>query len=235
MFWTEIWKISEFLSDNFQFFLVVKFSIYLNRRVFCNAFARRHIFALLGLYIVCHCTELFIITLPSFQYDLNNVEKDVNTNYHHYILFVRVICDIEDSYEMSSLFFCVKKNEKIQIVVCYSFAWHFKGCPLPPHGQIHQMTNWWCFSYFSINVGFDISCKLSPEETICMKCQNPFAAKNKKNISKCHLPNIHSTLSNKYHYALSPPPPPPLHLRERGHIAFCEDPIGVTLFCLHNI
>ena len=33
MFWVEIWKISEFLSWNFQF-LVVKFSIYLIRRVF---------------------------------------------------------------------------------------------------------------------------------------------------------------------------------------------------------
>ena len=33
MFWAEIWKISEFLSENFQF-LVMKSSIYLNRRVF---------------------------------------------------------------------------------------------------------------------------------------------------------------------------------------------------------
>ena len=33
MFRAEIWKISEFLSENFQF-LEVKFSIYLNRRVF---------------------------------------------------------------------------------------------------------------------------------------------------------------------------------------------------------
>ena len=33
MFWAEIWKISEFLSENFQF-LVMKFSIYLNRCVF---------------------------------------------------------------------------------------------------------------------------------------------------------------------------------------------------------
>ena len=33
MFFAEIWKISEFLSENFQF-LVVKFSIYLNKRVF---------------------------------------------------------------------------------------------------------------------------------------------------------------------------------------------------------
>ena len=33
MFWAEIWKISVFLSEIFQF-LEVKFSIYLNRRVF---------------------------------------------------------------------------------------------------------------------------------------------------------------------------------------------------------
>ena len=33
MFWAEIWKISEFLSD-FCHFLVVKFSVYFNRRVF---------------------------------------------------------------------------------------------------------------------------------------------------------------------------------------------------------
>ena len=33
MCWAEIWKISEFLSEFFHF-LVVKFSIYLNRRVF---------------------------------------------------------------------------------------------------------------------------------------------------------------------------------------------------------
>ena len=38
MFWAEYEKISEFLSENFHF-LVVKFSVYLNRRVFvmqCN-------------------------------------------------------------------------------------------------------------------------------------------------------------------------------------------------------
>ena len=33
MFWAEMWKISELLFENFQF-LVVNFSIYLNRRVF---------------------------------------------------------------------------------------------------------------------------------------------------------------------------------------------------------
>ena len=42
MFWVEIWKISDFffLSENFPF-LVVKFSIYLNRRVFVMEWARR--------------------------------------------------------------------------------------------------------------------------------------------------------------------------------------------------
>ena len=33
MFWAEMWKISEFLSENFHI-LVVKFSVYLNRHVF---------------------------------------------------------------------------------------------------------------------------------------------------------------------------------------------------------
>ena len=46
------------------------------------------------------------------------------------------------------------------------------------------------FSYFSQKTGFDISCKLSPLETICMKCQNLFFGKNKKNISVCHLLKI---------------------------------------------
>ena len=39
------------------------------------------------------------------------------------------------------------------------------------------------FSYFSQKTGFDISCKLSPLETICMKCQILFSGKNKKNIN----------------------------------------------------
>ena len=38
------------------------------------------------------------------------------------------------------------------------------------------------FSYFSRKTGFDISCKLSPMETICMKCQILFSGTNKKNI-----------------------------------------------------
>ena len=39
------------------------------------------------------------------------------------------------------------------------------------------------FFLFSQKTGFDISCKLSLLETICMKYQNLFSVENKKNIS----------------------------------------------------
>ena len=39
-----------------------------------------------------------------------------------------------------------------------------------------------CFSYFYKKTGFDISCKLSPFETICRECQNLFSGKDKKII-----------------------------------------------------
>ena len=38
------------------------------------------------------------------------------------------------------------------------------------------------FSYFSLKIGFDISCKLSPRETICLKDQSLFSGENKKNV-----------------------------------------------------
>ena len=68
--------------------------------------------------------------------------------------------------------------------------WVYTACPgisVPLSGHIQQTTNWWYFSYSSQKTGFDISCKLSPLETVCMKCQNLFSGKNKKNISKCRL------------------------------------------------
>ena len=40
------------------------------------------------------------------------------------------------------------------------------------------------FSYFSQKTGFDISRKLSPQETICMKWQSLFVWKNKKICNK---------------------------------------------------
>ena len=39
------------------------------------------------------------------------------------------------------------------------------------------------FLIFSQKTGFDNLCKLSPLETICMKCLNLFSGKNKKNIN----------------------------------------------------
>ena len=42
--------------------------------------------------------------------------------------------------------------------------------------------------FFFQKVGFDISCKLSPKETICMKFQSLFSGKkNQKNMPKCRL------------------------------------------------
>ena len=46
------------------------------------------------------------------------------------------------------------------------------------HGNIYhcrliqQTTNWWSFSYFSLKIGYDILCKLSPLETICIRCMS---------------------------------------------------------------
>ena len=37
------------------------------------------------------------------------------------------------------------------------------------------------FPYFYQKTGFDISCKLSPMETICRQCQSLTSGKNKKN------------------------------------------------------
>ena len=37
---------------------------------------------------------------------------------------------------------------------------------------------------------FDISCKLSLEETVFMKCQIQISGENKKTISKCYLLKI---------------------------------------------
>ena len=80
----------------------------------------------------------------------------------------------------------------------------FSGASLLTSGRIQQTTNWWCFFsflifprkqdfafhanclqfYFSQKKEFDISCKLSPLETICMRCQILFSGKNKKRYFK---------------------------------------------------
>ena len=48
---------------------------------------------------------------------------------------------------------------------------------------------------------FDNSCKLSPLETICIKCQNLFSGEFKKNISKCLLKILPRVLSVNAHIA----------------------------------
>ena len=63
------------------------------------------------------------------------------------------------------------------------------------------MTNWRRFSYFPQKTGSDITCRLSPMETICIKYQKTvkFSGKNKKNISINHLltflPRVHEGLN----------------------------------------
>ena len=61
------------------------------------------------------------------------------------------------------------------------------------------------FSYFSQKTWFDISCKLSPMETISMKCQILFSGqKIRKNISKCCLLKLlHSMLNIKRDFCYS--------------------------------
>ena len=49
--------------------------------------------------------------------------------------------------------------------------------------DLMQQTFWNVFYLFSQKIGFEISCKLSPRETICMTCQSLFSGKNKKMLS----------------------------------------------------
>ena len=78
MFWAEIWKISAFLSENFQF-LVVKFSIYLNRHVFVMAFLHISIFFQKEVYtkqerICSHGEQILSFSCkPPFRKDRNTI------------------------------------------------------------------------------------------------------------------------------------------------------------------
>ena len=53
------------------------------------------------------------------------------------------------------------------------------------------------FSYFSQSIGFDISCKVSPYETICMQFQSLFSRENNKIFKKCRLMNILPSMLRK--------------------------------------
>ena len=66
-------KYQNFLPENFPFW-VVKFSIYLNRRVFVMMMeAEFSAYDCTSL----HCIKPFIVNLPSSLYDFNSVDRDV--------------------------------------------------------------------------------------------------------------------------------------------------------------
>ena len=51
------------------------------------------------------------------------------------------------------------------------------------------------FSHFSQKIGFDVSYKLSPKETVDLKCQMLFSGKNKENINLSSAKFAHCVLS----------------------------------------
>ena len=73
-----------------------------------------------------------------------------------------------------------------QVFCSIGVAWYFMWIIIFPR-KLDLTFHANCLHFSPQKTGFDISCKLSPMETICMKCQIQFSGKNKKNISKCHL------------------------------------------------
>ena len=51
--------------------------------------------------------------------------------------------------------------------------------------------------YFSQKIGYDVSYKLSPKETVCKKCQILFPWKNKKNINLSSTKSAHRVIKVK--------------------------------------
>ena len=115
----------------------------------------------------------------------------------------RVVNSADDKLAIFFLFFPEKKDLTFHAncLQWRQYAWNVKSCFMRKIRKIFQYVCWnfyparvansaivWrCFSYFSQKTRLDISCKLSPMETICMKCQILFSEKNKKNISICLL------------------------------------------------
>ena len=68
------------------------------------------------------------------------------------------------------------------------------GQGLDVNFAVHDLHKGQCFkilsvSYFFQKAGFYVSCKLSPLEKICMKCQILFLGKIRR-VSVCHLLNV---------------------------------------------
>ena len=108
--------------------------------------------------------------------------------------FMWIICQAEDLHELSRLIF-FENRKKIKMssaaVVIGTLRINRKAADIGSL-NIFQSTGKFSrrqtdISYFSQKIDFGISCKLSPQETICLKCQSLFSGKNKKYISKCCL------------------------------------------------
>ena len=80
-----------------------------------------------------------------------------------------------------------------QVLPFYLVSYKLPRTLLNLHHSLGQFSRWQIGDIFLIfqKTGFCISCKLSPWETICMKCQILFSGKNKKNILICHLPKFY--------------------------------------------
>ena len=87
----------------------------------------------------------------------------------------------------------LEKWQTVQILIRHHTVWHLiyvcivSSGLFVPINHYHFLGLFSRWQYFSQKTGFHISCKLSPKETLCMKCQTCFLGKMRKNISKCWL------------------------------------------------
>ena len=142
MFWAETWKnVRFFLSENFQFW-VVKFSIYLKRCVFplgwlgCKSATQTNARDL-GFRSrwkqksdcpALHCTETFFITLPLFRYDLNNVERDIQSSKSPSDLFPQnqgPVLSAAVLFKDTSCIKCINVTISKNITIYIEFIWLF--------------------------------------------------------------------------------------------------------------
>ena len=86
MFWAEIWKYQSFLSENFHF-LVIKFSVYLNRHVFVMGWdflqERRNKHNLIFFNIISGLTPRYLSDVPPPLVQKNNPYNLRNANALH--------------------------------------------------------------------------------------------------------------------------------------------------------
>ena len=84
------------------------------------------------------------------------------------------LCWRRFAWNVKSFFFFFSSENRI---------WHFMQI-VSTVVNLHEMSNSVFWEIRKTKTGFNISCTLSPVETICMKYQSLFPGKNKKNIIK---------------------------------------------------